>query len=202
MTEQPSSRIIVEAIDDGRIVRVTEEYARREGLPILRKREVSFVDNPSRKAAIEQEKKEIRGADAMNTFRRPLRSKQGDSILSTLKENFHWDIAQKRKQMNLTRKQLADRLGVKELDIKMIENGVLPSQDYVLITKLEQLYGISLRKDGVLFAKASELATAAVSKAASSKSQSFSKPQEKPADDRNVHKREAPLSGDDIEIEY
>ncbi|MEK6893331.1 MAG: hypothetical protein AABX07_03955 [Nanoarchaeota archaeon] len=142
-----SKHAIVEAIDEGKIVRVPEEYALREGLPILRRMEISFLGKSNRKAAREAEKKEMRTSRGFDAFRKPLRPKPND-VASSLIDNFHWEIAQRRRAMNITRKQLADKLGVRELDIKMFENGILPSDDYVLINKAQQFFGINLRKDG------------------------------------------------------
>jgi ribosome-binding protein aMBF1 (putative translation factor) len=72
-----------------------------------------------------------------------------DPLLSELADNFHWTLLERRKVKNLTRKQVAQTLGVPEVEIKMVENGVLPSKDFVLIGKLEKFYGVNLRKSGI-----------------------------------------------------
>ena len=59
------------------------------------------------------------------------------------------------KSRGMTRKQFAEAIRASENDVKMIENGVLPSPDFVLINKIEQLFGITLRKNPV-YAQASQ----------------------------------------------
>src|SRR3989344_4393369 len=47
------------------------------------------------------------------------------------------------------RKGLAFALGASENDMKMIEHGILPAKDYVLVRKIEEFFSINLRKDSV-----------------------------------------------------
>ncbi len=131
---------MVDALDEGAIVRVPESYARREGLPILRK----WMPPPMQKTVSRLGPKETGG---MDTFRRPLKKDAG-GIREALLDNFHWVLSHRRKGMNLSRKQLAQAVGASEYDIKLLENGVLPAHDFVLISALERYCGISLRKDG------------------------------------------------------
>ena len=84
----------------------------------------------------------------MEDLRKPLNSKNNE-ILRELVENFHWTLIQKRKGTQMTRKKLAEALGESEVNIKMIENGVLPANNFILINKLERFYGIILRKNKV-----------------------------------------------------
>lgn len=127
----------VEAIEDGKIVKVTEDYARREGLLIIRKPTISVSNTP---------KKEDDRRLLFDDFRRPIK-KPKSQVMSELKEHFYWEVAEKRKKLNLTRKQLASAIGVYETDIKMIENGTLPKDDFVIINKLQNYLGVNLRKD-------------------------------------------------------
>ena len=48
----------------------------------------------------------------------------------------------------MSRKQVASSIACTENDLKMMENGVLPSNDFVLVNKLQSYYSINLRKDG------------------------------------------------------
>ncbi|MEM4271632.1 MAG: hypothetical protein QXD13_00895 [Candidatus Pacearchaeota archaeon] len=139
--------VFVEAIEDGKIVKVPEEYARREGLLVLRKQPAVV---PEQQRVLEMKQKEKRDKETflgIDSFRRPLKS-EGDEILSGLVENFHWQIVQKRKTMRLTRKQVADAINETELSLKMVENGVLPEKNFVLVNKLENFLGLKLRKEG------------------------------------------------------
>lgn len=140
-------RRIVEAIHEGKLIRAYEDDALREGLFILR-----YVDGlpssaQSKKVKPEEEKKLL-----FDDYRRPLRAKEG--VMKELADNFHWLIMEKRKSRGMTRKQLATAVRASENDIKMIENGVLPSPDFVLINRIEQCLGVNLRKNPV-YAQAS-----------------------------------------------
>jgi ribosome-binding protein aMBF1 (putative translation factor) len=138
----------VEAIEDGRIVRVPEDYARREGLLILRKQS-QVIDAPlSVKEKKDEGVRKNKGFIGMDDLRKPLKS-QKTEVMNELIENFHWILMEKRKSRGLTRKKAAEALGESELNIKMIENGVLPMNNFVLVNKLESYYGVSLRKNKV-----------------------------------------------------
>lgn len=128
----------VDAIENGKIVRVTESYAKREGLFILRKHEQVNV------APVKRNKDE-EGRPLFDDFRKPLRFKEND-LGKDMADNFHWILLEKRKLKGITRKQLASLLGESENSIKLMENGVIPFGNYVLVNKLEKFYGISLRK--------------------------------------------------------
>ena len=132
---------MVEAIDDGRIVRVPEDYAVREGLLILRKPQAPVSAQP---LVEERPEKRSSGLDA---FRKPLRYKQND-VVGSLVDHFHWIVGQKRKERGLTRKQVATAVQCSEHAIKMIENGILPAENYILINRIEKFLGVMLRKDG------------------------------------------------------
>ena len=138
--------LYVDAIEDGRIVKVSEDYARREGLMILRKRVEEVQNKPV-------QKKDEGNKFLFDDFRRPLKMKD-NQVFSELVDNFHWILSKKRKGLGLSRKQVAQRINVSENDLKMIENGVLPSNDFILINKLMSFYGVNLRKDGKDFSRA------------------------------------------------
>jgi ribosome-binding protein aMBF1 (putative translation factor) len=143
MIEYSKSPGLVDAIEEGRIVKVTEDYARREGLLILRKSpQVTMQKSPVEKK--DEETRKNKGFIGMEDLRRPLSIKNNE-ILRDLIENFHWTLVQKRKARGLTRKKVADEVGESELNIKMLENGVLPANNFILINKLESYYGINLR---------------------------------------------------------
>lgn len=143
VASQPSSmggdEPMVDALEGGEIVRVSEKYARRESLPILRKYQQPAVQKPANKLG----PKETGG---MDTFRRPLRSDK-DGVRAALSDNFHWALSQKRRQLGLSRKQLAVAVNAREQDVKLLENGVLPSNDFVLISALERQLGVNLRRE-------------------------------------------------------
>lgn len=150
----------VDAIEEGRIVRVSETYARIEGLTILRKSgDFEWGDsNYYKKQAtlnLQEKKPELkhkRGVINLEPYRKPLKYAEND-IASSLIDNFHWVLIQKRKQRALTRKQLGEAISEKEEAIKSIENGIVPANNYILVNKLERYFGVTLRKDGSDFSK-------------------------------------------------
>lgn len=163
---------IVDAIENGRIVRVKESYAREEGLMIL-KRALSDEDKAKQNSGgkfgggrkrEDEYARRVYGDD----LRKPLRWLQ-NKVVADLVPNFQWVISQARRVKNVSRKQVADAIGEPESSVKMIENGVLPKDDFVLVNKIQTYFGINLRKDKADYS-GSALRTAI-----------SSKPQDKPA---------------------
>lgn len=144
---------LVEAIENGRIVRVREDYARREGLMILRG--VNIEQNKEKVSGGTETNLRKRGGDegyarnvyGVDEFRKPLHI-YGNEVIRELIPNFQWEISRARRAKNITRKQLADAIGEQERAIKMIENGILVKDDFVLINKVQEHLKINLRKDG------------------------------------------------------
>ncbi|MEK6927696.1 MAG: helix-turn-helix transcriptional regulator [Nanoarchaeota archaeon] len=139
--------IMVEALEEGKIVRVSESYARREGLLVLRKEHQinPNVTKPETQGGFVT-RNERKGLLRFEEFRRPL--KGANNVTNELVQNFQWVINQRRRERNITRKQLAAGAGISEYELKMIETGILLNDDFVLISKIEKFLGISLRKDG------------------------------------------------------
>jgi len=74
---------------------------------------------------------------------------------SDLVDNFHWTIQRMRRNRKLTREQFAKGINESEAIVRMLEQGILPNNDYKIITKVENYFGISLKKQGD--SKSSEL---------------------------------------------
>jgi ribosome-binding protein aMBF1 (putative translation factor) len=150
------SEKMVEAIEDGRIVKVPEYYAKREGLLIIRKpTEDDAQKTLSQKPDLLsmeriREKKQLKPTFDLTS--RPLHWRQ-DQVVSELIDNFQWVIRQKRRERGLSKKQLSSLIGEPEENIKMIEVGIMPSKDFVLINKLQSFFHINLRKDQKDFSK-------------------------------------------------
>ena len=140
---------IVEAIEEGRIVQVSEDYAIRERLLILRKPQNALPEASAKQKSPDKRDGRLAktGFLGFDDFRKTLKPGEND-VLKELADNFHWALVQKRKARGLTRKQVAEAISETENSLKMIENGVLPSNNFVLVNKLENYYGISLRKGG------------------------------------------------------
>lgn len=140
---------IVEAIDDGRIVRVSESYAKREGLLILRKSAEKISQDGKKFNPAQQFEEDIgrnRLGYGLDNYRKSLKWQENPNVRA-LVNNFHWRIQKARREKGLTRRQLSNLTGIKENVLKMIEHGFLPENHMVMITNIEQHLGIILRKD-------------------------------------------------------
>jgi len=142
-----SDNKMVEAIEEGKIVKVDESYAIREGLPIIRKPQYR-IGNQSNEGA--QSKGLERPSLSLKSFRKPL-DWQKNKVVKELVPNFHWEILKRRRVMNVGRRQFASAIGESEECIKLLENGILERDDFILINKVQNYLGINLRKDGVSF---------------------------------------------------
>lgn len=136
--QSASENELVEAIEEGRIVKVSEDYAKREGLPILRKQQPK-ITKPQKK---ETEEKRL----FIDDLRKPLNWKKSQ-VMAELVDNFQWEVAKKRRQLGITRKQLAASISEPEYVLKLIENGILPKDDFIIINKLQARLNLNLRKD-------------------------------------------------------
>jgi ribosome-binding protein aMBF1 (putative translation factor) len=140
--------MLVEAIEEGRIVKVPEFYAKSEGLPIIRKPSMVELQKkasnlvPGLQEKISQENKKPFSELLQNP-----KSWKKQQVTSELLDNFHWNIRIERKRRGISRKQFSKILNVSEENIKMIEAGFLPSNDFILINKIQQELGINVRKD-------------------------------------------------------
>ncbi|MEK6800728.1 MAG: helix-turn-helix domain-containing protein [Nanoarchaeota archaeon] len=145
---------MVEAIEDGRIVSVTENYAKRENLPILKRETIKEIKNfGDPKVGKVPTSMMGKGKEhPLEYLKKPMNWKE-KQVLSELIENFHWHIRTERRKKGVTRKQLSKMIGESEESIEKIEFGVLPSTDFVLINKIQQALSINLRKDGKDFSK-------------------------------------------------
>jgi ribosome-binding protein aMBF1 (putative translation factor) len=139
---------LVEAIERGQIVKVTEFYAKKENLPILRK---SLAEELRKKIiqkspGIPNNLKDQHKKPFPEMLSHP-KDWKGNQVTSELIENFHWVIRIERRRKGLSRKQFSKILNESEENLKMLESGFLPSSDFVLINKIQQHLGINLRKD-------------------------------------------------------
>ncbi len=135
---------IVEVIKEGEIIRMSESQAIDEDLFVLRKvieqeREILDLSN------IESSKPAP--ASRLEEWRAGQINLNKNNVLADLKDNFHWEISRVRRMKNISRKQLADKVEESEESLRMIEFGELPSDDFVLISKIERVLGIDLRRE-------------------------------------------------------
>lgn len=148
MTEE-----MVDAIKEGQIITIAASQARSEDLFVLRRhgahvhveqaQQAPAVSFSARRKERESDSTLYRTVQRWHSYEPEYKK---NNVVKDLIENFHWEIARGRKVKNLSRAQLARAINVPEHTVKMIENGELPSDDYVLVSKIEHLLGIRLRR--------------------------------------------------------
>lgn len=135
---------MVEAIEEGKIVRVTEDYAKREGLIVLKRYDPPAAAPTAPGYNISKKAEPVKSMRDYLEKRPDWREKQ---VTSELLENFNWVVRNERRRRGLTRKQLAKMINEPEENIKMVEAGYLPAKDFILVNKIQGVFGVSLRKD-------------------------------------------------------
>ncbi len=158
---------LFDAVTDNGIVKVCKECSFNEHVPLIRrpttfqlkeaeKRGMSFHERADReRKEIEKEKIKRASIEKQNitlkdiidrNYKPSVRVDEKPKI--KLIDNFHWIIMRARRKMHLTQAQLAQEIHEAEAAIKMIEQGVLPEDDYRLVNKLENFLGIRIREKG------------------------------------------------------
>ena len=142
---------LVEAIEEGRIVKVPEQYARREGLLILKKAPIEAQKSLTPSYMLEKKERHTSHAVPLDNYIRLKPDWREKQVISELVDNFHWQIRYNRRVRGLSRKQFARMINIPEEQVQVLESGRLPSNDFVLINKLQKFFNINLRKDGKQF---------------------------------------------------
>ena len=158
---------LLDVISSKEIVKICEACSKAEDMPVLR-RPTTFQ--------LKESEKELRIHDMLLSARRQKKESwrelekkyEKTKIETTLKEivdknyemmvsqekkprpdlvdNFHWIIMRARRLKKLTQEQLAKEISESVAAIKMVEQGILPEDDYRLVNKLEAFLGINLVK--------------------------------------------------------
>lgn len=139
---------LVEVIKEGEIMRMTQSRAREEDLFVLRE-VIEPKDPVFEESSLTKDKfRDLSKTNvSLGDWRKSKVTQKRNDVLHALKDNFHWGISKARRDRNLTRKQLADAIDVSEGELKVVELGDLPRDDFILISKIENHLGISLRKE-------------------------------------------------------
>ena len=163
---------LLDVILDDEIVKVCGECFSNEDFPVIKKPTTSQLKESERPYTVKErlrriqglrgeEKEEISKAAKKLTditlddlYRRKKEKEFEEKFELTKKmskplnlvDNFHWYVFIARRKRKLTRKEVASLLGESETPIKMIENKELPDDSLILINKLEQFFGIKLKK--------------------------------------------------------
>lgn len=137
---------LVEVIKEGEIVRMSERQAREEDLFVLRRvieEEPQKIDLPK----IQKVEGNKTSSSRLQEWKNRSFAYKKNNVVKDLVSNFSWEVSRGRRERNLSRRQLASLIGVSEEEIKMVELGELPRDDFVLISKLENVLGVNLRKN-------------------------------------------------------
>lgn len=160
---------LLDAIYGSEIVKICEECAAGENIPIIRKpsefqlqasnKPYSVRQRLSKLAGIpiKEEKVEdvkpklnlgnIRPAkNYSGIIESRVRERKSISGQTGLIDNFNWHIQQARRVRKVTLRQVAEVIGESETSLKMIESGDLSGEWMRIIPKLEQYLRINLRK--------------------------------------------------------
>lgn len=140
---------LVDAIKEGEVVRISESQALAEDLFILKRFDTSKFDySAPAETVVQKSRVQEKSPNLFESWKRgDLVNK--NNVISDLVPNFHWEILNKRRSKGLSRLQLASATGISESDLRLIEMGKLPSDDFVYISKIENHLGINLRRDRV-----------------------------------------------------
>ena len=148
---------LLEAVSGSGIVKICFDCSRKETLPILRKPTTFQLKESERKpdsifSKVQSSQRSIISSE--DTKLKDLVNRNYISKLDVNKkprpdliENFHWALMMARRSKKMTISQLAKEISESEVAIKMAEQGVLPEDDYRLISKLESFLGVKIVKD-------------------------------------------------------
>ncbi len=161
---------LLDAIDEKEAIKVCEECALLEDIPIIRRPSTSQLERMEKPYSVRERLKKMAGLQTsvsetpriaqdmiyqIKKQKEKVDDKNFDKHLSYIRkinkplnlvENFHWKIMMERKNRKLTRSQLANTLGESETAIKYLENKELPDDALRVINKIEQFFRISLRQ--------------------------------------------------------
>ena len=144
-----------DAISAKGIVKVCGDCAFIEKLPIIKKPTESQIAESQRQRSVRDmltgtnKGKSLTGREM--TLRELVDKNLKERLAkqpSDLIDNFQWTIQRVRRNRKITREQFAKGIGESEAIVRMVEQGVLPNNDYRIINKIEGYLGVNLHKPG------------------------------------------------------
>ncbi len=146
---------LYDAISGKGIVKICSECNAIEKLPIIKKPTDNQIADSQRQKSVRDmltgmnRGKLLAGREVSlrELVDRNLKAKQIQSHPDLI-ENFHWTIQRIRRNRKITREQFSKGIGESEATVRMIEQGVLPENNYKIISKIESYLGVTLRKAG------------------------------------------------------
>ena len=156
---------LLDAVYENEMVKICEECSLIEDIPIIRKpssfqleeseKSYSVRERLNRIAGIKEEKpaeinldKLRKPKDYKEILDEKFKLAKRRNVPVNLIDNYNWSIMMARKERKMTRKQLSEAICEPEEAIKKIENKELLDDALRIIAKIEQYFGIRLRKDG------------------------------------------------------
>lgn len=144
-----------DAISEKGIVKVCSDCASIERIPIIRKPTDNQIADSQRQKSVRDmltgmnrgkllAGREVSLRELVDRNLKERLTKQPSDLV----DNFHWTIQRIRRNRKITREQFAKGIGESEAIVRMIEQGILPNNDYKIINKIESYLGITLRKTG------------------------------------------------------
>lgn len=142
-----SEKKLVDAISEQGIVKICEDCLAIEDLPVIKKVEEQPEKQKSvRERLIGMNKKFSYGKEPTLRDLIDEKYKKNPQIYSDLIDNFHWEIQRARRKKKITREQFAKGIGESESTVRMIEQGILPEENYKIISRIEEFLLVNLRK--------------------------------------------------------
>lgn len=149
---------LLEAISGNGIVKICFDCSRKENLPVLRKPTTFQLKESERKptpipfkvqSSFQKPRTDLADTELKDLVNKNYISKSNfnKKPRPDLVGNFHWTLMRARRSKKMTIGQLAKEISESEVAIKMAEKGVLPEDDYRLISKLESFLGVKIVKD-------------------------------------------------------
>jgi ribosome-binding protein aMBF1 (putative translation factor) len=145
---------LYDAVSDKGIVKICGECNAMENLPIIKRPTTDQIAESQRQKSVRDM---LAGVNKTRLARREMSLRElVDKNLkerlarqpSDLIDNFHWTIQRARRNKKITREQFAKGIGESEATVRMLEQGILPNNDYKLINKVESYLGVGLKKQG------------------------------------------------------
>lgn len=146
---------IYSAISNKGIVKICGDCNSLEKLPIIKKPTEEQIEESKRLRHVSVSERlrnmntpKIAGREV--NLRSLIDKKFQSNIVKTpsdLIPNFHWTIQRIRRTRKISREEFAKGIGESESTVRMIEQGILPEENYKIINKIENFLKISLRKE-------------------------------------------------------
>lgn len=160
---------LLDAIDNNEVVKICEECALIEDIPIIRRpssfqlkasekpqtvyqrlAKLTGVKSTQETQKVQEVMKKITKAKPKDISQLSIKQRQAlatqANIPIDLVDNFHWHIQMARRKKKISQKQLAEALGEDEEIIKMIESANLPDDAARITKKIEQYLNLKLTK--------------------------------------------------------